>query len=534
MAEMVERNAAAEPRTHHLLDDERGAKGLFVPVLGATLLLVAIAGTLAAIAIALGVGRTEPLDLQVAEIASSASAAAHPDADPLAWRPSREAEFERRAALGESHVVYEMSPGGVVASAERTAAFRPQIEAAAERHGVGPDTLEAIVFLESAGRPEAIAGPTPESAAGLAQLLPSTATDLLGMSVDLPRSIALTKRIGRSRSPAQTDRLEAERAAVDQRFDPGAALDGAARYLEVAERRFGAPDLAVAAYHMGIGNLESVLRAYAEADDSTPIGRVVADGDLSYGRIYFDSGPTRHRNAYELLTGFSDESFNYPWKVRASREIMAAYRRDPDELAATAELATNKASLEEVFHPENETEVFDEPSEIEDAVEGGELVHLPRDPGLGWEPHRDIGELAGELDQDPSLYRALRPEALAGLTYLAELVRNESGAAAPLQVTSAVRDREYQDLLVQSNVQATQEYSLHTTGWAFDIRRDYESKRQAAAFQYELDRLRALALLDYAVEPGAIHVTVSDYAGRLLPRRAAPPAADVDRGALRP
>ena len=73
---------------------------------------------------------------------------------------------------------------------------------------------------------------------------------------------------------------------------------------------------------------------------------------------------------------------------------------------------------------------------------------------------------------------------------MAASVRELSGAATPLQVTSAVRDREYQDLLVRSNPQATEEYSLHTTGWSFDIRRDYESKKQAQAFQYVLDRLR--------------------------------------------
>jgi hypothetical protein len=83
-------------------------------------------------------------------------------------------------------------------------------------------------------------------------------------------------------------------------------------------------------------------------------------------------------------------------------------------------------------------------------------------------------------------------------------------------VTSAVRDRSYQELLIANNPQATEEYSLHTTGWSFDIRRDYESGRQARAFQFVLDRLRALAVLDYAVEPGAIHVTVSDLGNELL------------------
>jgi soluble lytic murein transglycosylase-like protein len=486
--------------------DERG-RGTYARAGAGALLLVVAAGALAALVLALGLGEREPLERRALRITLEASAAAEPEADPLAWSPAREDELARRAAEGLSHVIYEMSPDGVVASAERTAAFREQVEAAAARHGVDPDTLEAVIFLESAGRPDVSAGPTPDSAAGLAQIIPSTATDLLGMSVDLPQSIAITERIVRADSPAEADRLRAERAAIDQRFDPEAALDGAARYLAIARERFGDEGLAVASYHMGIGNLESVLGAYAGGGDIAGI---------SYAQVYFDSGPDSHPEAYELLSGFDDESADYLWKVLASREIMARYRADPEGLAATATLATNKATMEEVFHPENETPVFEDAGAIEDATDDGELLPLPDDPALGWEPDPDIGELASELDESPEVYRALRPEALATLSYLAGLVRNLSGAATPLQVTSAVRDLEYQELLVASNPQATQEYSLHTTGWSFDIRRDYESRRQARAFQFVLDRLRALALLDYAVEPGAIHVTVSNRGAELL------------------
>ncbi len=110
----------------------------------------------------------------------------------------------------------------------------------------------------------------------------------------------------------------------------------------------------------------------------------------------------------------------------------------------------------------------------------------------------------------------MRPEALAALTYLAGKVRAVSGEAKPLTVTSATRDLEYQDLLVGINSEATTEYSLHTTGWSFDIRRRYASDRQASAFQFALDRLRAHAILDYAYEPAAIHVTVSENADVLL------------------
>jgi len=480
------------------------------------LLLVAAAAGVAVLAIELGIGDREPLELRAARITRAASAAATADTDPFAWSNARRAEFEAGAATAASHVIYEMSPDGAVASAERTEKFRDQIAAAAERHDLDPDTLEALIFLESAGRPDAIAGPTPEAAAGLGQILPSTATDLLGMSVDLPQSIELTRQISHSDSPGETDKLQAQRAAIDERFDPDAAIEGAATYLDIARDRFGDDQLAIASYHMGIGNLESVLRAYAHASDDVPIGELVRDRKLSYPEVYFDSGLDSHHKAYELLSGFGDESSQYLWKVLASKQILHTYRDDRERLAETARLATNKASMEEVFHPENETEVFAEPGDISEALDDGDLVPLPDQPVLGWEPDKDIGELAGQLDQSPDLYRALRPEALATLTYLAGLVREQSGAAAPLQVTSAVRDRTYQDLLVQSNIQATPEYSLHTTGWAFDIRRDYESKKQARSFQFQLDRLRSIGLLDYAVEPGAIHVTVSNMGAELL------------------
>jgi hypothetical protein len=128
-----------------------------------------------------------------------------------------------------------------------------------------------------------------------------------------------------------------------------------------------------------------------------------------------------------------------------------------------------------------------------------------------------MGELAPEVDQPIGLYRALRPEALATLSYLAGLVREVSGSTHPLKVSSTVRDLGYQELLIGEEPEATAEYSLHTTGWSFDVLRRYEDEHQAAAFQFAIDRLSSLALIDYAIEPAAIHVTVSELGGALLP-----------------
>ena len=487
-----------------------------------TLGLIAAAAAIAGLALLLGIGDRDPVEVEVEEIAAQARTppVAGGD-DPLAWSEGRSDDMARRATQGTSHVIYSKSPGGVMASAERTVAWRNQIEAAAEPAGVDPDTLEAMIFLESAGRPEVMADGTPESASGLAQIIPSTATSFLGMSVDLPRSIALTKRINRALAKddqKKARRLADERRDVDERFDPMRALEGAARYLQIATERFGSEELAVVSYHMGIGNLESVISAYSgeETGDGGRTRDVVAENDITYTRLFFDSSPQNNEGAWRLLDGFGDDSSLYLWRVRASRGILAGFREDPATLEAAVELATAKATFEETYHPEDETEVFAEPDDVEDAAEEGELVPIPAERDLGFAVVKQAGELAPRLDADPELYRVLRPEALAALIYIGAKVQAISGESEPLKVTSATRDRAYQDLLVGVNPEATQEYSLHTTGWSFDIRRNYASGKQAAAFQYALDRLRAHAIIDYAYEPGAIHITVSENAELLL------------------
>jgi len=125
-----------------------------------------------------------------------------------------------------------------------------------------------------------------------------------------------------------------------------------------------------------------------------------------------------------------------------------------------------------------------------------------------------MGELAGRLKRSRTTYRGLRPTALALLSYLGAGVKSISGAE-PLIVTSTVRDKRYQRLLIARNRQATPNYSLHTTGWAFDIMRTYRSRSQARAFEFMLTRLQSHNLIAWVREPTAIHVTVSEDARRL-------------------
>jgi Transglycosylase SLT domain len=382
--------------------------------------------------------------------------------DPWAYTQDREPEFEARAAAGHSHVLYVKSPGGIVATAQRVERWRRQIEEAAEASGVDPDLIAGMVLLESAGRPDARASDDLGGAVGLTQILAQTATGLLGMQVDVARSERLTRRLARARGPRQAARITAQRAKVDERFDPDKALAATGRYLALAMDEFGREDLAVVSYHMGIGNLQQVLGAYGDDDDA------------SYAQLYFDASPDRERRAYRLLAGLGDDSKTYYWRVLASREVMRLYRHDRAKLERLQALQTAADSGELVLHPPNRTESFGSREDIDRAVEDGDV----RPVGRG----------------------ALRPEAYALLAYIRDGVRNVSGVKAPLKLVRTVR----------ANA------GVHATGYAFDISRDYANGRQAEAFQFMLDRLQALNLIAWTRDTDTIHITASREGGSLL------------------
>jgi hypothetical protein len=443
------------------------------------------------------------------------------EVDVLAYDDSRDDELERRATFGLAQPLYAKSPGGVFATARRTEAFRPLVDDAASGTGFDADLIEAIVFLESGGRPDVIAGDDPVNASGLTQILAETGRNFLGMPVDLDLSRGLTAQIAgavRRGNLARAERLRERRREIDARFDPQQALAGTIRYLTTARERLGRDDLAVVSYHMGIGNLTNVLLAYAAAEPDTDVPDLVDENDLSWVRVFFDTAPDRNGEAHRLLTRLGDDSPTYYWRVLAAREIMRLYRDDPDRLQELDLLHAAKASAEEAMHPPSETERFADTVDLQRAWDDHTLQPLPSDPArLGFAVDRTMGELAPRLGQPRELYRGLRAEALALLMYMAGRVKELSNASEPLQVTSTVRDDAYQQLLRDGNPEATHGYSLHTTGYAFDIERRYESGEQAQAFQFLLDDLTARGLIAWIREPSAIHVTVAREAEVLVP-----------------
>ena len=523
-------------------------------VLAALALLAGVAVTLAlAAAGGLLKGRPEGISVPPGP-AGTGSIADVAEFEPFAFEDGDPDDLLERGRDGYAHPLYAFSPGGAAASAARVARYRSRIEAAADRHDVEPDTLEALVMLESAGRPEVAAADDPEGAVGLGQILPETATGLLGMSVDLEGSKRLTRAIereerrarragsrrGRPATPAierrrmrsarraqraagaRIARLARRRRAVDERYDPVRSLEGAARYLAIAERRLGREDLAVVSYHMGIGNLEQVIEAHvAPARPRRTVRATVEAYDVSYARLFYDSSPLENRRAYSLLADFGDDSRSYLLRVEAAREIMRLHRDDRTELARLERLHGLWPSGELVLRPPEETDSFAGPEAMDEAFDDGDLVPLPDQPerlGFGLDPGLGTLGAGAEAAPDPSLYRGLRPEAVAALLYITKEVDRVAGRSA-LRVTDAARDETYGRRLAaagRARGEPPRPFSPHSTGFSFDIAREYPSLRVRRAFAYVLERLRALRVIDYVYEPEEIHVTAGPDAERLL------------------
>ncbi len=409
---------------------------------------------------------------------------------------SKSGQYVARATAGNGQVLFSKSPGGAVATARRVATFRAMIEHAVAGTNIPADALEGLVFVESAGLPDAAVADDPSNAAGLTQILPSTATSLLHMRVDVPASRRLLAEIAQTHDATRLRSLQRRLEAVDQRFDPAAALAGTVRLLEQSEAMFGGRlDLAVTAYHMGPGNMQQVLSDYNG-------GHVVP-----YVQLYFDTAPDHNSSAYKLLSSLGDDSSLYWWRVLGAEQIMHLYRSDGSALARLQTLETSDAAGGSVLHPPGRAPRYASPSALQAAYTARGLVRLPRNAtALGLAYDGSIGSEAGQVGAPRSLYEGLNPIAIKLLIRMAAAVRTLSGGQAPLRVASAVADAKY--------LSAQGVYDpMAQTGFGFQIARRYRSGTQAEAFQSVLDRLQSLNLIAWAPVGSVIQITAASDAG---------------------
>ncbi len=308
----------------------------------------------------------------------------------------------------------------------------------------------------------------------------------MGLKVDVAASERLTRRIARSTSPRRIARLKAQRRRVDERFDPRKSLEATTRYLEFAQGQLGRDDLAIESYHMGVGNLQRALKAYGSPK-------------IPYAQLFFDATPVRHAAAWRVLASLGDDSSTYLWRIGAAKAIMSLSARTPSSSPRRSLLQGSPAG-ERVLRPAPSTPVFAD----DGALKSDALAVVD---GAALRPSRALAAAAAP-------HRALRPEALQLLRYLALGVR-EVSATAPIIVTSATRSVRAEERDTRGAFDAEAPPSVHTTGYAFDLSRDYRSPAQAQALQFWLDRLTALDVIAWVREPTVIHVTVGPRASEL-------------------
>ena len=398
--------------------------------------------------------------------------------DPFGYASAREADYIARATAGNAHVLFDKSPGGVVATAARVAAYRPLIDRAVAGTGIDPALLEGIVFVESAGRPQVMAGSDPASAAGLTQILAQTGQSLLGMHIDLARSRRLTAAI--DAVAAGTRRGLLAPLLVTSGGDRSA--------LQSCRRAWPAPCAISASPSVSSGAWTSPSSPTTWA--SATCTRCSATTTAAAPFPTRSSTSTRRPTITVPPTGFYPGSATTHgciyWRVLGAVSIMRLYRGDRSALTRLASLQNADGAGAAVLHPPDRTLNFADPAALSAAYQDRSLVPLPTNlAALGLSVARTMGSGASRLGVPPGLYRGLRPGALKLLIALAARVRSLSGGAQPLELFTTVADRQY-------NQSTGAGFAAATNGWSFQIARRYVSHAQAQAFQTVLDRLQAL------------------------------------------
>jgi hypothetical protein len=486
----------------------------------------------------------------------------------------------RRASLPDiERIAREISP--LIAAAAEQAEVQPIFQEMAAEEGRSPEeakarwiTLqEADLLLESGGEADSVSS---ANAVGVAQWLAGTGRGV-GLTIDLPASQRLTREIDALRlriawidylqrpdadrnapgaptltpdeaaqRPALQQALEGlrqQRQAVDARYDPAAAIAAQTRYLLRLYRRFPSADWLFQAYHGGEAGVARTLKFYLGSRWPSTAAQAIRTGNdggrLSFEEVYFTTSPLSHPEAFRYLYGRSDDHRRYWWKLRASAQALADYRKDPS--------AFRQEWLR--YFPGRPTDAYWYPDAPDTAF--GDLGALQR----AWSEKRLVPVLSDTTffvrpePLDPaqaSLYSGLRPASL-GLLHLTEKAYRATGSVAPLTLGDltlteplAVRAREIAppkpprppfwppdpERLHPPGDGPSPDFDFHTTGIAFDILRPTDEK-QRKALEYALDTLEDRRVLAYADAKDhnerRYHVTPNPAHADALSKLAAPP-----------
>ena len=165
--------------------------------------------------------------------------------------------------------------------------YRQAARDAARKYGIDPDMFLRLIQQESSFRPDVV---SPKGAIGLGQLMPATAKEL----------------------------------GVDP-TDPMQNLEGAAKYLSQQLKRFGSPELALAAYNAGPTRVARLGRVPNIAETQNYVKTILGEGQTTMATP-FDRAREEELRQQMLATGMAPRT--------APRAPLSALRQDRPQAAA--------------------------------------------------------------------------------------------------------------------------------------------------------------------------------------------------------
>lgn len=165
--------------------------------------------------------------------------------------------------------------------------YRQAARDAARKYGIDPEMFLRLIQQESSFRPDVV---SPKGAVGLGQLMPATAKEL----------------------------------GVDP-TDPLQNLEGAAKYLSQQLKRFGSPELALAAYNAGPTRVAKLGRVPNIAETQNYVKTILGEGQTTMATP-FDRAREEELRQQMLATGMAPRT--------APRAPLSALRQDRPQAAA--------------------------------------------------------------------------------------------------------------------------------------------------------------------------------------------------------
>jgi hypothetical protein len=357
-------------------------------------------------------------------------------------------------------------------------------QTAAERSGLPVTTLEAIAYLESWGDAKAA---SPSGPRGIMQISAATARSM-GLRVltttryHITRErVAVKAKRGKTRYKTVTHRTPYVVSGRDDRMYPERAIPAAARYIVGMQQKYGGLDWAIFAYHCGQGCVNEMI-------DLTRRARGIPKDQVTVPRMFFSCSPAWNRELYQAIEQQMqrDWSPTYYFRVMRAQQLLALYRRSPDEFQTLwSEYKQQFGTMEQraphrlTVWLKRDDMVFHSCDDIR-TDSGKRLAKAFDRPGYFGYRLNILADQPGNLE----FFSQASPSAIGTLAYISFETRRlmeemdaKQEKFQPLEVVSLVEPEDF------ARQQSAKEALMHCSGQVFDL--DYSGLPPA-----ELEALR--------------------------------------------